>query len=145
MRLVPSILIAATLAVASVAQAIPVTDELVAKLSRIAAASFWEEGILSSGEPVQKPPGLDANAPIIPLADARRVIEVAMPVATAVWCGVDWRPYYLRFMQAERKRSWTEVQLAYMGVLFGLTQQTFGDALRSDPNKPCSAERKAEV
>ena len=145
MRLNRTIIIAVTLAAASISHASPVTDELVGRLSRIAAENFWGKAILSSGQPVQRPPDLNPNTPIIPLADARRVVEAAFRVGAAMWCGVEWRPYYLRFMQTERKRSWTELQIAYIGVLFGLTQQTSSDALASDPEKACSAERKAEV
>ena len=145
MALHRAIIIAVTLAAASIAQASPVTDDLVGRLSRVAADNFWGKAILSSGQPVQRPPDLDPNLPLIPPADARRVVEAALPVSVAMWCGVEWRPYYLRFMQTERKRSWTEIQVAYIGVLFGLTQQTFSDALASDPTKPCPAERKAEV
>jgi hypothetical protein len=138
-------IIVATLAAASIAHASPVTDELVGRLSRLAADNFWGKAVLSSGQPVQRPPDLDPNTPLIPLADARRVVEAAFPVGVAMWCKVEWRPYYLRFMQTERKRSWTQVQVAYIGVLFGLSQQTFSDALARDPERPCPAERRAEV
>ncbi len=62
-----------------------------------------------------------------------------------MWCGAEWRPYFLRIMQSERARSrWSEIQIAYIGMLFGAAQQRFADMLTHGAES-CPAQRKAEV
>ena len=142
---ISSIIIASTLFAGPLALANPVDEELVESLPRTAAEHFWDKGVLSSGQPVQRPPDLDPDTPIIPPADSQRVVEAAFRVGAAMWCDVEWRPYYVRFMQAERKRNWNEVQVAYIGFLFGMAQQTFYAALTRGSDVACSPERRSEV
>ena len=98
---------------------------------------------MSSGERVQPVDDAERAAPVIPLADSARVVAAARPVGQAMWCGVEWQPYYLEFMQAERRKPWSEKQIAFIGVLFGLTQSTFSTALTQ--RGPCSAEARQNV
>ena len=56
-----------------------------------------------------------------------------------MWCGLDWQPHYQRFMQSERKRNeLTTVQAAYIGFLFGLTQQVYSQGLSAQ--ETCSEQ-----
>lgn len=111
------------------ASADPLPDELVDSLGRIVADNFWGRAVLASGETVERPVSQDPLSPIIPRPDSRRVVEHAVPVGVAMWCGVDWKSFYLGFMQNERTKPWSEIQIAYIGVLFGTAQQTFASSL----------------
>jgi hypothetical protein len=118
-------------------------DALVQSLVTTAQESFWDRGVLSSGESVRPIDDAERTAPVIPFVDSARVVNAAWPVGQALWCGVEWQPYYLAFMQAERRKSWSEKQIAFMGVLFGLTQGTFSRALTQ--RGPCSPEARESV
>ena len=55
-------------------------------------------------------------------ATLKRVSDAALVAEQANACGLAWQPYYLTFMQVERGRDWTQLQLAYMGAYFGAMQ-----------------------
>ena len=48
-------------------------------------------------------------------------------------------------MQAERAKSWTEIQIAYIGILFGTSQQTFASFFEKGSTGECTAEYRAEI
>src|SRR5262245_61357747 len=95
-------------------------DALVQALVTTAQQNFWGRAVLSNGETVQPADDAERTAPVIPFVDSARVVNAAIPVGRALWCGVEWQPYYLAFMQGERRGSWSEKQVAFIGVLFGL-------------------------
>src|SRR5262245_39387667 len=115
-------------------------DALVRSLATTAQQNFWGRAVLSSGETVQPVDDTERTAPVIPFEDSARVVTAARPVGQAMWCGVEWQRYYLAFMQVERRKPWTDKQIAFIGVLFGFTQSTFADALTQ--RGPCSAEAR---
>src|SRR5262245_261057 len=139
-KVVAFVIAAVVLAQTAAADRTVVSDELVANLTGHATSNFWGRAVLSSGQPVQRPPDYDPRTPIIPIADSRRVVEGALPVGVAMWCGVEWRPYYLGFMRTEPAKRWSEVQVAYIGVLFGLAQQTIASSLASDSGGSCTPD-----
>ena len=67
-------------------------------------------------------------------------------------CDFEWEPYYLEYMQSERRRAANEgfergsevydQRIAFIGMFFGANQQQAID--RSDGN-PCSMERAEEL
>jgi hypothetical protein len=120
-----------------------IPDAVVQSLVTTAQQNFWGRAVLSSGERVQPVDDAERAAAVIPFADSARVAVAARPVGQAIWCGVEWQPYYLEFMQSERRKSWSEKQIAFIGVLFGLTQSTFSTALTQ--RGPCSAEDRENV
>lgn len=124
------------------AQAGP-SDTLVQALATTAQENFWGRAVLQNGETVQPVDDAERAAPVIPMADSARVVNAAIPVGRAMWCELEWRPYYLKFMQAERRKSWSETQLAFIGVLFGLTQANVSNALIR--RGPCPAETRDNV
>jgi hypothetical protein len=119
-------------------QALP--DALVQNLVATAQENFWGRAVLSSGEAVQPTDDAERTAPVIPFLDSARVVSAAAPVGGALWCGVEWQPYYLAFMQSERRKSWSEKQVAFIGVLFGLAQQSIWNALKQSPCAPETRE-----
>jgi hypothetical protein len=67
------------------------------------------------------------------------VIRGASIAGEEMWCGVDWQPHYLK--QTERKRNeLSTVQAAYIGFLFGLTQQVYSKALSAQ--ETCSEQER---
>lgn len=121
----------------------PLPDALVQSLVASAQQNFWGRAVLSSGETVKPIDDAERTAPVIPFADAARVVNAARSVGQAIWCEVEWQPYYLAFMQAERRESWSEKQIAFIGVLFGLTQGVISSALTQ--RDPCLAEARESV
>jgi len=100
-----------------------------AELSRIAIEKMWGNAVGLDGKPLQ--PKNDKERTTIPITPehAEYVILSAAVVGQAMWCGLDWNADYLRYMQIERKRhSPTTTQVAYIGFLFGLSQQQFAKA-----------------
>jgi hypothetical protein len=119
------------------------TEQLVQSLVTTAQQNFWGRAVLSNGAAVQPGDEAERAAPVIPIGDSTRVVNAAIPVGQAIWCNVEWQPYYLAFMQAERRKPWAEKQLAFIGMLFGLTQGTISSALIQ--RGPCAAETRENV
>ena len=119
-------------------QALP--DAVVQNLVATAQENFWGRAVLSSGETVQPMDDAERTAPVIPFSDSMRVVSAAAPVGGALWCGVEWQSYYLAFMQSERRRSWSEKQVAFIGTLFGIAQRAMWNALRQNPCPPETRE-----
>ena len=100
------------------------------QLAHQALNAMWGTAVGPDGIPLK--PKNDKERTTIPIAPGyvEYVIRSAGIVGEAMWCGLDWQPHYLRFMQSERKRNeLTTVQAAYIGFLFGLTQQVYSQAL----------------
>ncbi len=107
------------------------------QLAQQALSAVWGKAVDIKGNPLTPKSESERTTIPMPPADVERVIRGAAIVGEAIWCGLDWQPQYLRFMQAERRRnSLTDVQAAYTGILFGLTQQTYAQALAA--NGKCS-------
>jgi hypothetical protein len=115
-------------------------EALVQNLVATAQENFWGRAVLSSGETVQPIDDAERAAPVIPFSDSVRVVSAAAPVGGALWCGIEWQPYYVAFMQSERRRSWSEKQVAFIGTLFGLAQRAMWNALKENPCPPETRE-----
>ena len=99
-------------------------------LAHQALNAMWGTAVGPDGIPLK--PKNDKERTTIPIAPGyvEYVIRSAGIVGEAMWCGLDWQPHYQRFMQSERKRNeLTTVQAAYIGFLFGLTQQVYSQEL----------------
>ena len=120
-----------------------IPDAVVQSLVTRTQQYFWGNAVLSSGEKVQPVDDAERAAAVIPLADSARVVDAARPVGQAMWCGVEWQRYYLEFMQSERRKPWSEKQIAFIGMLFGFTQSAFSSALTQ--RGPCPAEARERV
>jgi hypothetical protein len=103
-----------------------------------AKEGFWAKAVGLDGRPFQPANEQERLTLLIPEADAKRIVNDAVPYGTASWCMTDWRPVYLQYMQVERRRGWAERQIAFVGVLFGLTQRTINGSM----GRPCTSEEK---
>jgi hypothetical protein len=55
-------------------------------------------------------------------ADRARIREAAMLAETANAAGLEWEPYYLAFMQLERRKDWSDKEIKLIGMYFGAIQ-----------------------
>lgn len=85
------------------------------------------------------------KTPVIPMTDARRVINVGSESAVAAWCGLEWQySIYLPFMQRERaSKRWDDRQIAYIGVLHGVASAMMKKGL--EPYGKCSEKQAAHT
>lgn len=109
------------------------------QLAYQALDAMWGKAIGLDGNLLQ--PKTEKERTTIPIEPGyvEYVIRSAGIAGEAMWCGLDWQPHYQRFMQTERKRNeLTTVQAAYIGFLFGLTQQVYSKALSAQ--ETCSEQ-----
>ena len=109
-------------------QAVPdigLTDEAVKSVMDVARQNITKARLADGTFVPKESPG-ELSLPILPLVDGRRIITAASLSAAAAWCGVEWQnSHYLPMMQQERaSRRWSDKQMAYIGLLHGITQGT---------------------
>ena len=82
---------------------------------------------LADGSNVPAETEQELKTPIIPYADAKRVVNRGMITALARHCGLEWENQsYMPFMKHERaEHRWSDKQIAYIGTLHGVTQGVF--------------------
>ena len=78
----------------------------------------------------------------IPRNEAVRIVQTSAAAGLGAWCGVEWQPYYLAFMRSERTKDWSEEQLRFIGVLFGMAQ---GSMRKSMARTPCESSDRDSV
>ena len=85
----------------------------------------------------------EKKQPIISLKDGRRIIDHGGTMAIAKWCGIDYIPYYLKFMQDERKQyHWDDKQSSYVGLLHGTSLGVHLQGLKDIGLTKCSEAQK---
>jgi hypothetical protein len=131
---------AATAAAAATRVALTATqvDQIIA----LTQANFWGNAKGRDGKALSPADEKEKHSLLIPRADAMRVAEEAHTYGLALWCGIDWRPTYLEYMQAERAKGWNEKQIAFVGMLFGAIQ---GKMLRLLEAETCTNEDKSAI
>ena len=82
---------------------------------------------------------------VIPLDDARRIVNSAADTALTEHCGLDWRNLSFRpLMRGERQRgTWSDRQLAYIGILHGYVQGSYRELLKT--HQRCSRGHKQAI
>lgn len=109
----------------------------IAKLSRenIGKAKLEDGSFVKETEEEKK-------QPIMPEADIKRVIDRGFISVYAEWCGYDWQnKSFFPFMQNERsKEKWSEKQLAYIGLMHGVSMGVLQQNLKS--RGECPADTK---
>jgi len=83
---------------------------------------FWGHAYLSDGRLAQ--PSAESEREVSPLTvrQADRAIDVGELTAIGVWCTIDWKPFYLAYTKSLRGEGLTETQVAFAGVLHGVSQ-----------------------
>jgi len=72
----------------------------------------------------------------IPKKDVERIEKAAILAEKATICRLDWKDYYLSFMQNERTKNWTQKQIAFIGAYFGGIQGFYSKELKSKKYSP---------
>src|SRR5262245_5361743 len=97
-------------------------------------SNFWGNAKGLDGKPFIPADDAEKARPLIPRADATRIVGEAHKYGLALWCGLEWKTTYLRYMQVERSRGWNEKQIGFVGMLFGVTQ---GQVFRLMGDRQC--------
>ena len=100
---------------------------------------------LSNGRTVPPETPAERRRPILSVTEGRTVVKAGYVSAIAEWCGVEWRrASYLKMMRWQRgRRRWSDKQLAFIGLLHGVTMGTFARALRE--RTPCTDVHRTAV
>jgi hypothetical protein len=104
-------------------------------------AAFWGNAVGPDGQVLSPSNEAERERLLIPHADAVRVVNGAHVYGLALWCNLDWKPVYLKFMEAERAKGWNEKQIAFVGMLFGMTQA----AVKLSVGGTCSAKDRSTI
>ena len=73
----------------------------------------------------------DRNGAVIPIADARAIIDAGFASGAARWCQLDWQQNLRFLLNEQRARGvWDERQLAFVGVLHAHAMSAVLDANR---------------
>ena len=116
--------------------------EVASVFIELTQANFWGNARGENGDILQLPAGTDPKEAIIPREDALNVVEASVLVGRALSCGVRWDHYYLSYMKIERgKNKWTETQIAFIGLLFGVSQNQISKALEGS----CTPEIHSQI
>src|SRR5437763_15914325 len=104
----------------------PVFDDKQAdEFAQLALENFWGRAVDEAGKSLQPKDATERKTLPIPKSDARRIAHAGVPAGLAVWAELEWKPYYLAFMQKERRSGrWSQKQIAFIGVIFGVAQGT---------------------
>jgi hypothetical protein len=109
----------------------------------LALSHFWGNAQLQDGSVVRPDNDEDRKTLPIPYPEAKRVVDASVAAGLAVWCGLDYRPYYSLFMRVERQRGvWSDKQVAFVGFLFGVSQ---GVVEGSHRNQRCDDATKSRI
>ncbi len=94
------------------------------------------------GDPLPEMPARPAPsaARLIPEEDMLRVSESGRLAGIANACGLDWTPYYLSFMRAERSKQWNGFQFSMISGLFGYHQERAAASFGT-----CTAHRRRVI
>ncbi|MDA0782510.1 MAG: hypothetical protein O2970_10355 [Proteobacteria bacterium] len=97
-------------------------DKLISDLMQVAREQITSAKLLD-GSFVPAETEEEKKTPIIKIEDARRIVGVGQQSAIAAWCNVEWyKSSFTNLMQHERsKEIWSDKQLAYIGLLHGIT------------------------
>jgi len=108
--------------------------------------NFWGVAMVGHEQYASPKNELERKSPLLSDAESNRIITEGMPAGLAMWCDIAWRPYYKAFMRNERRKSWNDNQIAFIGMLFGISQQTtLNKKLSLDQTHDCNEEFKQQL
>ena len=91
----------------------------------------------SRGRPFPASAPADRAGAVIPIGDARAIIDVGFASGVARWCGLDWQQNLRFLMNEQRARgTWSERQLAFIGVLHA---HAMGAVIDANRGRSCGA------
>ncbi len=123
----------------------PVLDEATkAKMAKDVVPYFWDKAVDSKGNVIRAKGKQERERMPVPMKDLSRIIDNAVPTGYAMFCGVKWETYYQAYMKLERvMHKWNEVENAFIGMVFGYTQQMVTSSLAA--RMKCYPKMKIQV
>ena len=109
------------------------------KIIELAMNNFWGRAKLRNGTVVQPDSELERITLPITHKDAQKVIRAGEISSIADWCGLDWQKNYYRVIKSARKSGLSDKQVAFVGLLHGVTMGIVDSALKG---KECSPKIK---
>lgn len=79
----------------------------------------------------------------IPYVEAMCIVQSSAPAGLSAWYRLDWQSYYLAFMKIERSKPWSEKQIAFIGMLFGVAQGNLEKSMNK--SGPCAERERTGV
>ena len=121
-----------------------IADEVVARAVE-AANNLLPKGRLRDGSSLAPVTPKERLRGVIPPENAHHIVKSAADSALTEHCGLDWRNLSFRpLMRRERRLStWSERQLAFIGILHGYVQATYRDLLKT--HQRCSDTHKQAI
>jgi hypothetical protein len=123
-----------------------VSDSDADEFAKAALNGMWGRALDEHDRSLQPVDERDRQIIPIPTADVRRVARAGAPAGIASWAGLDWQSYYDAFMKQERRsRRWSGKQIAFIGVLFGVSQGSFEKSCEKMPRDAKGRDWAADV
>lgn len=131
-------------AFAGAARAEPLSDEQVMTMVNYArdniTLAVYEDGSHASPETEA-----ERAKEILPVEDARRVIEGGFSSGILQWCGLDWQVSMTAVLTQERdSHMWGEKQLAFINLLHGIAMVHYVETISAN-NNACPDDVRAEA
>jgi len=120
---------------------VTLSDAQVEQVISSTRVNFWGKAVGMDGNALVPSDNKERDQLLIPHAEAVRIVNEAREYGLALRCELDWQPVYSKYMQAERRKGWSEKQIAFVGMLFGVTQS----AVRGWVGGTCTKEERGEV
>ena len=117
-------------------------DAMKDKIISLAFDNFWGKARLSDGSYVQPENEKDRQTLPISKETAYQVIDVGEISGLAKWCSLDWQKNYSTLTRSARNQGFSEKQVAFVGLLHGVTQ---GLLERGMKGKNCDSSQKEKI
>ena len=96
---------------------------------------------LANGAHVPAETPAEKAKPIIPAKDVKRVVDHGIRADVMLVCNLNWEKDFSAFMDNERaKKIWSPKQIAYIGLLHGVSMGYFEDSIK---RSGCTPQLKA--
>jgi hypothetical protein len=112
------------------------------KIISLALENFWGKARLADGSYVQPENEVDRQTLPVSKETAYQIIEVGKISGLAQWCALDWQKNYLKLTKSARQEGFSEKQVAFIGLLHGVTQGIVENAVK---DKKCGGSEKEEA
>ena len=119
-------------------------DQIVQKLSTL-ARNYITQARLPDGSYIPPETSEELERPLLPFEEAKFVVDAGMVSGLALWCAMDWENGNFRPLMAwqRSRKKWSHKQLAYMGLLHGVSMATAKDGLNA--GSTCTPDHKSRL
>lgn len=118
------------------------TESLHEKIIEQTLNNFWGKAVLKDGSFVQADSEEERKTVPISKTNAKHVILIGELSSLAGWCGLDWQQNYHKMTKAARDSGFTGKQVAFIGLLHGVTMGTVDLAVKE---RRCAPQIKQSI